>query len=183
MQEVWQLMSIQLYFIRHAFDLEVLSFVLMANHFHLLVRAPQANLSTAMAFFMRETSRELARSSQRINMTYGGRFFRTSLTSHHHFLNAYKYVYRNPVQAGVVTRVEEYPWSTLPALIGLEHTTIPVTEDLTLFSDVEGTLRWLNQDVCNEDWESVRNALRRKQFQLRKTPISRRPNRLERHLL
>ena len=42
---------------------------------------------------------------------------------------------------------------------------IPVEEDLTLFSDVEGTLRWLDQIPEKENWEAVRKALRRREFQ------------------
>lgn len=73
MPDAWSVMGDYLYLTTHLFSLEILSFVLMGNHFHLLVRAPQANISPAMNYFMRETSREVSRLSGRINQTYGGR--------------------------------------------------------------------------------------------------------------
>lgn len=56
---------------------------------------------------------------------------------------------------------------------------IPVAEDLTLFSDVEGTLKWLNQKPSEDAWESVRNALRKEKFTLAKDRSNNQPNRLE----
>lgn len=183
MECTWEIMSRQLNFVVHAFGLRVFSFVLMSNHFHLMALAPEGNLSQAMCYFMRESSRELGRFSQRINMTYGGRFFRSQLASPHYFLNCYKYVYRNPVQAGLVTRVEDYRWSTLRGLLGFEHQYIPLIEDQTLFDDVEGTLAWLNSAPDESDWEAVRKALRRREFKLAKDRNSRCAHHLERDLL
>ena len=179
MEQVWSIMGKHLNFLSHAFGIKIFQFVLMQNHFHLLVRAPNGNLSEGMSYFMRETSRELARTSRRLNSTYGGRFFRSEIRSLHYFLTAYKYLYRNPVEAGLCVNVEDYRWSTLYGLFGYEHLIVPVVEDLTLFSDVEGTLRWLNQNPLSKDWQSVKSALRRRTFKLRKDRNSRVPNSLE----
>lgn len=161
-------MSAQLQFSAHAFNLEILAFVLMPNHFHLILKTPYSNLDKAMAWFMRETSRQLVKHSGRINQTYGARHYRSLIKTHHYFLHAYKYLYLNPIRAGLACRVEEYSYSTLPGLLGLRHMSIPIVEDLTLFSDVEGTIRWLNQIPEDGEWETIRKALRRKEFTLPK---------------
>jgi REP element-mobilizing transposase RayT len=172
-------MERQLHFVAHAFDLRILAFVLMSNHFHLLLLALRGNLSEAMAYFLRETSRELTFSSCRLNQTYGGRFFRSNIRSSHYFLNCYKYVYRNPVEAGLTLQAEAYPWSTLNGLLGESHLQIPVYEDATLFSDVEGTLSWLNQRPKKENWLAVEKGLRRQVFTLPKDPNTKKPHELE----
>lgn len=164
MPEVWQIMEEQLHFLDHAYNVRIQLFVLMKNHFHLVMSTPDLNLSEAMGWFMRETSRSLTRAGNRINQTYGGRYFRCVIASDHYYLNAYKYIYRNAVTAGVVTRAELYPFSTLPGLLGLHPLRIPVKEDLTLFSDVEGTLSWLAQAPSAENLESVRRALKKREF-------------------
>lgn len=169
MDDVWAVMSEQLHFLRHAFDFRVHAFVLMSNHYHLIGRVPQGNLSEAMRWFMLETSRNLLRAGNRINQSYGGRYFRSLLRTHHYYLHAYKYVYSNPIRAGICRSAEEYPYSTLRGLLGLDHCLVPVESDDTLFSDTEGTLRWINQDAPAEDWQSVRNALRKPEFRLRLT--------------
>lgn len=172
-------MQRHLHFVVHAYELKILSFVLMSNHFHMLLMAPKQNLSEAMAFFLRETSREIVNSSSRINQTYGGRFFRSNIRSEHHFLNCYKYVYRNPVHAKLVARTEEYRWSTLHGLLGADHLQIPVHEDTTLFSDVEGTLKWLNTEPKEDHWEAIQKGLRRKIFKLAKDSDTKGPHDLE----
>lgn len=166
LESVWNLFSEYLYFISHAYNIKIHSFVLMANHFHLICSSPTGELSRAMQFFMSQTSRALAKNSGRINHIWGSRFYRCEITSYHYYLNCYKYNYRNPVTAGIVKKVEEYRFSTLYGLLGQDHLLIPVEEDLTLFSSVEDTLQWLNKTPNKEHLESVRVALKKKKFTL-----------------
>lgn len=179
---VWSIMEDYLWFIEYSYNVRIHAFVLMQNHFHLLLSTPEANVSEAMNYFMRETSRAITRSSNRINQTYGSRFFRCLLTSHNYYLNVYKYVYRNPVKAGIVAKVEDYKYSTLRGLLGWEHLYIPVYFDSTLLNSVEDTLRWLNQPPLDEDDLAIKYALSRNIFALAKDPLNKRPHRLESEL-
>jgi REP element-mobilizing transposase RayT len=166
MDVVWRIMCDQLYFIHHAYQFRIYAFVLMSNHFHLMVKTPLANLDDGMGWFMRESSRSLVKAGNRINQTYGGPYFRTVIRGHHHFLNTYKYNYYNPVKAGICDDVSSYPYSTLSGLLGRSPLIIPVEEDVTLFSDVDATLRWLNRKPDEENWLAVRRALRKNEFRL-----------------
>lgn len=166
LEEVWEIMENYLYFAAHGYGLKIHAFVLMQNHWHLIAECPNGNLSEAMRYFMRESSRSISRTAGRINQTYGGRFFRCSIRSPHYYLHAYKYVYRNPVKAGLVNLVEQYRFSTLHGLLGFRKMAIPMIEDFTLFSDVEGTINWLNRTPTEEDTQAVRKALRRPGFKL-----------------
>jgi len=60
------------------------------------------------------------------------------------FLNAYKYIYRNPVEAGIVDKVEDYPYSTLKALIGKSISYCSVTDHMGLVQNPFHHLNWLN---------------------------------------
>ncbi len=183
--EVWSLMTDYLYLTSHLFSLEIQSFVLMSNHFHLVVRTPQANLSTAMNYFMRETSREITRKSGRINQTYGSRFHRSLITSHHYYMNVYKYVYRNPVRAGLCARVEDYPFSTLHGLLGQRKMLIPMVEDTLLFNPSldERHMKWLNTKSLSSHEEEIRKGLKRAVFSLVAGKNSGRPSELETRLI
>ncbi|MGZ3690779.1 MAG: transposase [Pseudobdellovibrio sp.] len=163
---VWKIMSTELTFATRAYNLKIHSFVLMNNHFHLLVSTPETNLSQAMWCFMRQSSLQLTGAGNRINMTYGGRYFRSIIKSSHYFMHAYKYVYANPVKAGLSKTVEDYPYSTLHGLLGKEHLFIPIVEDTLLFDDVESTLSWLNTTPTEENWRSVGIALYKREFAL-----------------
>ncbi len=179
LEVVWEIMSRNLFFVNSAFNLRVHAFVLMNNHFHLIVRTPDANLSQAMRYFMRETSRELTFRSGRINQTYGSRFHRSLLNNPLYYLHAYKYLYRNPVKAGLCKTVEEYPYSSLPGLLGERWLDIPVCEDENwgVLRSREITLSWLNSSPSSEEWDEVRCALKKPIFKL--SPVNKRPSSLE----
>jgi putative transposase len=179
MEKVWEIMSHHLCFAKHAFNTKVFSFTLMSNHWHLIMGTPEANLSEFMQYFMKETSCSLTRAGNRINQTYGGPYFRTIIHNDHYFRHAYKYDYYNPVEAGIVERVEDYPFSTLYGLVGRSHLLIPVEEDITLFADINGTLKWLNEKPEEQNWSAVRQALRRPSFKLAADKSTKRPNSLE----
>lgn len=166
MELVWQIMSEQLLFIHYAYEVQIHAFVLMNNHFHLIISTPKSNLSLAMKWFMQETSRSLTLAGNRINLTYGSRHFRCVMESHHYYLNAYKYLYHNPIKAGVCENVLDYPFSSLPALLGNAPARFPMVEDTTLFSGIGDTIRWLNRKPPEPHWEAVRKALKKKVFRL-----------------
>jgi putative transposase len=168
MDDVWDITTHHLYFMKSAFNVRIHQYVLMANHFHLVVTTPESNISEAMGYFLKETTREIQKYSHRSNQIYGGRFHRTILEQHNYFLNTYKYVYRNPIRAGICQNVEEYTYSTLRGLLGFERLLVPVDEDVTLFSDVSDTLLWLNQPTLGDHDKLIAQALRRTKFKLPK---------------
>ena len=175
MDQVWEIFNEELYMTNMLYDLKIHSFVLMGNHFHMIATTPKANISKCMSYFMKNSSFRLTRAGNRINQTFGGRHFKTMLIKANHYLNAYKYNYRNPVEAGVCRLAEEYQYSTLSGLLGITRLQIPVCDDVTLFSDVEGTLRWLNQGVPSEKVEAVRYALKRPFFKSKVCRKTRKP--------
>ncbi len=174
-----------LFLIHHGFQTKIHSFVLMGNHFHLLISSPHANLSGAMNYFMRETSREITRLSGRINQTYGGRYHRSLINNYHHFVNVYKYVYQNPARAKFNGRVEEYGYSTLAGLLGVRKIIVPLEEDTLLFNPSldETCLVWLNKLAHEDDVEALRKGLKRPCFKLTTNRKTNRPNHLENQLL
>jgi len=135
----------------------------------MIARTPEANLAEAMNHLQGEVSREIGRSGHRINKIFGAPYGRSLLSTTSYFLSAYKYAYRNPVDARMIDRVEAYPYSTLHGLLGFSQLIIPVEFDETLFSSVEGTLQWLNEGYPNNDYrKAVGRAMRRAEFKLAK---------------
>lgn len=182
---VWEVMSDYLYLVSHEYELKIQAFVLMANHFHLLAMPTNERLSAAIQYFMRESSKEISRLSGRINQTYGARNYKTLVGGYHHYMNVYKYLYRNPVRAGVCSNVEEYQYSTLNGLLGLRKMVIPVVEDSILFNPEfeQRSLDWLNRAPKSEDEEELRRALRRSIFALKADKNSGKKSELESELL
>lgn len=167
MEVVWQIMSNYLRFTSFAFRSQIHSFVLMSNHFHLLATFPDGSLASFMQYFMRETSRSIANESGRINHIYGARYYRSRIPNDHHFANVYKYVYRNPVEAGVAKHVLDYPYSTLHGMLGFSVLDIPITSDHLVFNgDLEKHISWLNTSPTEASRTDIRTALRKETFKL-----------------
>ncbi len=167
-EESWEIFSDYLFLLNKGFGIEIHCFVLMNNHFHMIVSAPNLNLSEGMNYFMRETSKEIGRASKRINQIYGGPYHKCLIDRYHYFLHAYKYVYRNPVEARLIKNVEDYRFSTLHGLLGLSKIIIPLREDTLLFEDedLNGHLKWLNTEYNDDHRSQIEMALKKGKFEL-----------------
>lgn len=151
----------------------VVAFVLMSNHFHLLIETPLQNLNEIMNYFMRETSRAIAKQAFRINHVYGGRYKSSLITHKTYFAHAYKYVYRNPVQAQIADCVENYPYSTLQWITNKDPYRFPVydlSHDLagSVPNPIKDRLTWLNEPYLIDENMLIRKALRRVEFSFSK---------------
>lgn len=175
MEKVWEIFEEELYLASLLHNLKIHGFVLMSNHFHLIASTPDANISQCTHRFMGNVSRRLNEVGNRENQTFGGRHFKTVLSHPNYFLAAYKYLYRNPVKAGVCKMVEEYPFSSLQGLIGLRKVLIPLEPDETLFDNLEEGLRWLNTPPDAMKEEAVRYALKRATFESKKCRVTNKP--------
>lgn len=101
------------------YAVETLGGCQMGNHFHLLVNTPNANLSD----FMERLEGRFACYSNwrhcRVGHLFQGRFRDVAIEHDIHLLIALCYIFLNPVSAGLVSRPEDYRWSTYAATVGL----------------------------------------------------------------
>jgi REP element-mobilizing transposase RayT len=177
--EVWSIFEDYLFFVSRAYELRIHSFVLMSNHFHMLASTPQSNLDESMNYLLREVSRHITWQSDRMNQTFGGPYHWTLIETDHYYRHAYKYVYRNPVEAGICKDVLEYPYSTLAGRLGFQRLIFPVAEDPLLENDVESSLQWLNAAYKDDHKKVVWAALNKSRFQLRKNLNDKKGHELE----
>lgn len=183
LDQVWQIFEEQLFFLSHGFNFEIHGFVLMNNHFHLLVKTPKSNLSQGMQWFMRETSRQINREANRINRVWGSRYFRSMIQNYHYYTHAYKYIYHNPVQAGLTKTALEYKYSSLQRLLGLRHLAFPVYDTTLWDTNIDSYLNWLNKKPYEDNWNTVKKSLTRPIFSLPKCRKTKRDHSLENDLL
>ena len=169
MDVVWEIFCEELNRTHKEYEMQIHSFVLMSNHFHLIATTPMANVSQCMHQFMHRTSRRLTREGNRINETYAGRHFKCILQHNNYYLNAYKYNYRNPVAAGLCESAENYKYSTLQGLISPAKQKIKIIEDSTFLTNPEGTLEWINTSPRQELVEGFKFGLKHQFFKSKKT--------------
>ncbi len=102
------------------FGWSVTAWVLMTNHFHLVIQTPQANLSQGMHWFNSAYVGWFNRVHKRSGHLYQGRFKAFLVEKETYFAEVLRYVVLNPVRAHMVERPENYKWSSYRATAGLD---------------------------------------------------------------
>jgi REP element-mobilizing transposase RayT len=101
------------------YRLECHAFCLMSNHYHALVTTLDPNLSEAMRQLNGGYAQWWNRRHDRVGHVFQGRFKGQLVQRDGHFLEACRYVVLNPVRAALVSRPEDWPWSSYAATAGL----------------------------------------------------------------
>jgi len=93
------------------------AYTLMTNHYHLIVETRDANLSKIIHYLNGCYSGYYNRKYQRVGHLFQGRYAASLIQKESYLIAASRYVHRNPIQAGMVTKLQDYPWSSYPAYI------------------------------------------------------------------
>jgi len=102
------------------FGWSITAWVLMTNHFHLVIQTPQPNLSQGMHWFNSAYVGWFNRIHKRSGHLYQGRFKAFLVEKEAYFAEVLRYVVLNPVRAHMVERPENYKWSSYRATAGLD---------------------------------------------------------------
>ena len=104
------------------YQVELHAYVLMSNHFHLMVATPKGNLSEFMRHFNISYTAAYNRRHKRVGHLYQGRYKAIVIDQDNYLLELSRYVHLNPVRIrphqGKEVReqiryLERYPWSSL----------------------------------------------------------------------
>ena len=94
-------------------------FVLMGNHFHLLVETPEPNLSRGMRHLNGVYTQWFNWRHKRSGHLMQGRFKAILVEKQSHLLELARYIVLNPVRAGLVQTAGQWRWSNYRATAGL----------------------------------------------------------------
>jgi putative transposase len=116
------------------YRVECHAYCLMSNHYHMVLRTLDANLSSAIRQLNGVYAQWWNRRHQRVGHMVQGRFKAQLVERDGYFLEVCRYVVLNPVRSGLVTSPEEWPWSSYAATAGLVPRQALLTVDLVLGS-------------------------------------------------
>ncbi len=95
------------------------AYVLMGNHYHLLLETPDPTLSQGMQQLNGIYTQRHNRRHERVGHLLQGRFKSILVEKEAHLLELIRYVVLNPVRAGLVPGPGEWTWSNYLATAGL----------------------------------------------------------------
>ncbi len=94
------------------FGVEIFAFILMGNHYHLLLRTKEANLSKAIQWLQTSYSVYYNRRHNRIGHLFQGRYKSILVGEENYWQNLSFYIHLNPIRAGIVEKLDDYRWSS-----------------------------------------------------------------------
>jgi putative transposase len=97
---------------RERFGLRLLAFCLMGNHVHLAVERGPVRLSRVMLALQSGYTQWFNRRHGRVGHLFQGRYKAFLVEKDRYVLALLRYIHRNPVEARLVERVEQFAWSS-----------------------------------------------------------------------
>jgi len=104
--------------VREVSKCKILAYCLMYNHYHIVLKVEEESLEQ---IFKRLGSRYVYWYNikyNRVGHLYQDRYKSEAIESDRNLLAVIRYVHQNPVKAGIVKEVSDYPWSSYTEYIG-----------------------------------------------------------------
>ncbi len=157
---------------RQTLALKVYAYCLMTNHVHLLIDpgSDARNLSALMKCLAGRHSRRMNRVLERSGSMWEGRFHCSPIETDRYLLTCGRYIDLNPVRAALVSRPEDFKWSSYRARAGIEECgwLDPDPALMNLASSPERRFEIYRSlaavAASDEDLEFIRGALQRNQL-------------------
>ncbi len=115
------------------FDFKVLYYVLMDNHYHMIVEAGETPISKAFQWFNMLYSKYYNKRYNRTGSIYGGRYNSTLISETRYYYQLIKYIAYNPVKAKIVNNACDYLWSAHISVLTGNKSVIDIDRMLSFF--------------------------------------------------
>jgi putative transposase len=93
------------------------AYCLMTNHYHLLIETPEGNLSAGMRHLNGVYTQRFNRAHARVGHVFQGRYKAILIDRDSYLLEVARYIVLNPLRAGMVCNIGDWPWSSYGAML------------------------------------------------------------------
>lgn len=99
------------------YGINIHCYVLMSNHYHLVIETPEANISRAMHYINSSYTTYVNIKRKRSGHLFQGRYKAIIIDRNSYLVELSRYIHLNPVRAKMVQKPEEYPFSSYKTYI------------------------------------------------------------------
>lgn len=147
----WEILVSSLKALSEAENFNVHAFVMMETHMHLLFSVDQLGEHIIMEKLHEQILSHSSLQGSGIQLLFEVPLYCEAILHLSQYRTTYKYIYQNPVEAGIVGRCEEYIYSTLHHLLcwqGFAQSPFCL-DQMGLIQNPFGVLHWLNSPTKN----------------------------------
>jgi putative transposase len=110
------------------YSVEIHSYCLMGNHYHLLMKTPFANLGKAMQFLNGVYTQKFNQLEKRDGGLFRGRYKAILIQDDYYLMHVSRYIHLNPFVAKLCDSPEKYRWSSYLVYLHQEACSFVTTE-------------------------------------------------------
>jgi len=100
------------------------AYCLMDNHYHLFIKTTKPNLSRGIHYLNSSYTNWFRNKHQIIGPLFQGRFKSILVDADNYALILSAYIHLNPLRAGIINQLEDYPWSSYLDYLNLRKSNI-----------------------------------------------------------
>lgn len=99
------------------YNAQLHAYVLMHNHYHLLIETKQENLSKLMKHINASYAIYFNKKNKRSGHLWQGRFKSWYVTDEAYLYTLVHYIHNNPIKANITQKLDTYPYSSYPSFV------------------------------------------------------------------
>ena len=135
----------------------ILAYCLMPNHYHLLLRPLDDELSKYMQVFSISYTKAINKRYSRVGGMFQGSFQAKFIDRDEYLIHISRYIHLNPVHAGIVKYPEEWQYSSYLEHIGLRAGTLPDPGYILDYFDNSDDYRVFVDESQETDFEVIKH--------------------------
>jgi putative transposase len=170
LEEVWKILEEEVLYSVYQSGIQPHAVLLMPNHVHMSLSTPEEDIGKSMQGMLSRFTKRLNSTAGRSGRAFGAKYYGTLITHQEYWANVIRYIYQNPVRAGITVSVLDWPYSTLAGLTGAVRCVIPIFPfkddlfELTSGPGLVDQLDWLQQTPSRDELEFLQKAFRKKEL-------------------
>ena len=146
---------------------EIASYCLMPNHYHILLQTPEGNISRTMRHINGVYTQRFNRKHGCDGQLFRGRYKSILVGGDTYLLQLVRYIHRNPIKAGLVSSLSQYDWSSHKGYLSVAKKWDWLHKEFIFSLLIKNRKEWIKryrQFISIEDDDQVTSVIERKKW-------------------